>query len=355
MRVTGGRLGGRRLRVPRGDRVRPTSDRVRESLFARLGDLSGCRILDAFAGSGALGIEALSRGAAEAVFVEHSGPVAAVLAANLDSLGLSEANRLVRGEARSALRSLARAGERFDRIFLDPPYGSSILPEVLSLVPPLLAAGGQVVLETARRDPLPSPAGLVILDARRYGDTLITRLVAATSQEGSQDPMSVPGGAERVALFPASFDPLTNGHLDVIHRSLKVFDRLIVAIAHNVAKSGTFSVEERLDMLRSVLVREPRVEITAFEGLLVEFCRQAGASTIVRGLRAMSDYEYEFEMALMNKHLNPEVETLFMMTSQAYLYVSSSRLKELVRFGGDVSDFVPPLVEKRLREKLHPA
>jgi pantetheine-phosphate adenylyltransferase len=167
--------------------------------------------------------------------------------------------------------------------------------------------------------------------------------------------MSVRGASERVALFPASFDPLTNGHLDVIHRSLKVFDRLIVAIATNVAKSGTFSVEERLDMLRTVLAREPRVEITAFEGLLVEFCRQAGASTIIRGLRAMSDYEYEFEMALMNKHLNPEVETLFMMTSQAYLYVSSSRLKELVRFGGDVSDFVPPLVEKRLREKLHPA
>jgi len=166
--------------------------------------------------------------------------------------------------------------------------------------------------------------------------------------------MSDSAGRDRVALFPASFDPVTNGHLDVIRRSLTLFDRLIVAVAHNVAKSGTFPVEERIEILRSVLAGEPRVEVTAFEGLLVEFCREKGASTVIRGLRAMSDYEYEFEMALMNKHLNPAVETVFMMASQEYLYVSSSRLKELVRFGGEVSDFVPPLVEKRLREKLHP-
>ncbi|NNL67888.1 MAG: pantetheine-phosphate adenylyltransferase [Myxococcales bacterium] len=164
--------------------------------------------------------------------------------------------------------------------------------------------------------------------------------------------MSDSGSGGRVALFPASFDPVTNGHLDVIHRSLALVDRLIVAVAHNVAKSGTFPVEERMDILRSVLGDEPRVEVTAFEGLLVDFCREAGAGIVIRGLRAMSDYEYEFEMALMNKHLNPEVETVFMMASLEYLYVSSSRLKELVRFGGDVTDFVPPMVEKRLREKL---
>jgi len=158
--------------------------------------------------------------------------------------------------------------------------------------------------------------------------------------------------ADRVALFPASFDPVTNGHLDIIRRSLNVFDRLILGIAYNVAKSGTFSVEERLELLNGVLGDDPRIEITSFEGLLVEFCRKSGASTVIRGLRAMSDYEYEFEMALMNKHLNPDVETVFMMASQEYLYVSSSRLKELVRFGGEVSDFVPPLVGKRLREKL---
>ncbi len=164
--------------------------------------------------------------------------------------------------------------------------------------------------------------------------------------------MSDSADHEKVALFPASFDPVTNGHLDIIHRSLRVFDRLIVGIAHNVAKSGTFSVDERLDILASVLADMPGITITSFQGLLVEYCREAGATTVIRGLRAMSDYEYEFEMALMNKHLNPDVETVFLMTSQEYLYVSSSRLKELVRFGGEVSDFVPPVVEKRLREKL---
>jgi len=167
--------------------------------------------------------------------------------------------------------------------------------------------------------------------------------------------MSQPPGGARVALFPASFDPVTNGHLDIVHRALKVFDRLIVAVATNVEKSGTFDLEERLEMLSAALSGDPRVEITSFEGLLVDFCRRCGAHTVIRGLRAMSDYEYEFEMALMNKHLNPEIETLFMMTSQQYLYVSSSRLKELVRFGGDVKDFVPAIVEKRLREKLCPS
>ena len=178
MRVTGGRLGGRKLRVPRGSRVRPTSDRVRESLFARLGALTGCRVLDAFAGTGALGIEALSRGAEAAVFVEQAPAVLSVLRANLDALAPGAVVRVVRGDARSALRRLARAGERFDRIFLDPPYGSEILAEVLPLAAPLLSDGGQLVLETARRNPLPSPSGLVILDARRYGDTVITRWVA---------------------------------------------------------------------------------------------------------------------------------------------------------------------------------
>ena len=156
--------------------------------------------------------------------------------------------------------------------------------------------------------------------------------------------MSDSGSGGRVALFPASFDPVTNGHLDIIHRSLRVVDHLIVAVAHNVAKAGDFTVEERMEILRSVLGDEPRVEVTAFEGLLVDFCRESGAGIVIRGLRAMSDYEYEFEMALMNKHLNPDVETVFMMASQEYLYVSSSRLKELVRFGGDVTDFVPPSV-----------
>jgi pantetheine-phosphate adenylyltransferase len=162
---------------------------------------------------------------------------------------------------------------------------------------------------------------------------------------------AVPG----LALFPASFDPVTNGHLDLVHRARRVFPRLTVAVAHNVNKAGLFTVEERTELLREALADLPNVEITAFEGLLVEYARQIGASTLIRGLRATSDFEYEFEMALMNRHLHPEVETLFLMTSQQFFYVSSSRLKELVRFGADISEWIPPVVAKALREKLGPS
>jgi pantetheine-phosphate adenylyltransferase len=157
---------------------------------------------------------------------------------------------------------------------------------------------------------------------------------------------------ERVALFPASFDPLTNGHLDVVERALGIFDRLVLAVAFNIEKEDTFTKDERLAMLRSVFGDEPRIDVTAFDTLTVDFAMEIGATVIIRGLRAMSDFEYEFEMALMNKHLYPEVETIFMMASQKYLYVSSSRLKELVRLGRTVDVFVPAVVAKKLDEKL---
>ena len=160
------------------------------------------------------------------------------------------------------------------------------------------------------------------------------------------------GKSQRLALFPASFDPVTNGHLDILHRSLKVFDEVVVAVAVNVSKNSTFTLPERIAMLESTVGHEPGVRVTSFEGLMVDFGRRIGASCVIRGVRAMSDFEYEFEMALMNKHLYPEIETLFMMASQQYLYVSSSRLKELVRFGRDVSEFVPVQVAKQLRERL---
>ena len=156
----------------------------------------------------------------------------------------------------------------------------------------------------------------------------------------------------RKALFLASFDPVTNGHLDLIHRAHRVFPQLVVAVGTNVAKAGTFDLEERLDMLRTALSDLPDVEVTHYGGLLVDLAREVGATVVIRGLRAIADFEYEFEMALMNKHLSPEIETVFMMTSQDFFYVSSSRLKELVHFGADVSEWVPPIVVKYLREKI---
>ncbi len=164
--------------------------------------------------------------------------------------------------------------------------------------------------------------------------------------------MSDPNSNRRVALFPASFDPITNGHLDLIQRSRTIFDEVVLAVARNVSKNATFDAEERLELLRDVTRGMENVSVEVFDGLVVHYAEQIGASAIIRGLRMMSDFEYEFEMALMNKHLSPGVEIVFFMTSQEYLYVSSSRLKELVRFGASIDEFVPPVVAEALKRKL---
>jgi pantetheine-phosphate adenylyltransferase len=158
----------------------------------------------------------------------------------------------------------------------------------------------------------------------------------------------------RIAVYPASFDPITNGHLDLIDRACHIFDDLIVAVAQNVDKKGIFTVEERIEMVRKTLDDRPGIRVDVIESLLVDYARKHGARFVIRGLRALSDFEYEFEMALMNAHLNPDLETIFLMTSERWFYVSSSRLREIVSFGADVREFVPEIVNQRLREKLAP-
>ena len=158
---------------------------------------------------------------------------------------------------------------------------------------------------------------------------------------------------EKVAIYPGSFDPLTNGHVDIISRGARLFDRIVVAILLNIEKAPLFSVDERVDIARDVFRDNPNVEVDTFDGLLVEYARRKRASVIVRGLRAISDFEYEMQMALMNRHLNPDVETVFMMPAETYTYVSSRLVKEVVALGGSVTNLVPSLVESRLREKRH--
>ena len=154
------------------------------------------------------------------------------------------------------------------------------------------------------------------------------------------------------ALYPGSFDPVTCGHLDLVERALALFDGVTVAVAENISKQPVFSLEERLALLREVLPNDPRVRITSFRGLVVDFCRQNGFRVVLRGLRTVSDFEYEYQMALTNRHMLPEIETVFVMPSVRYSFISSTLIKDIVRNGGDVSDFLPPAVEKRLRERL---
>ncbi len=155
-----------------------------------------------------------------------------------------------------------------------------------------------------------------------------------------------------IAVYPGSFDPPTNGHCDIIKRSSKLFDKLIVAVAENPAKKYFFSVEERIAMLREIVREYDNIEVTHFEGLLVEYADTIGAVTIIRGLRALSDFEYEFELALMNRHLNSNVDTIFMMTDEHYSFIRSSLVREVARLGGDISDKVPPVVERYLKERF---
>lgn len=159
----------------------------------------------------------------------------------------------------------------------------------------------------------------------------------------------------RVALFPGSFDPFTNGHLDLARRAAAMFDRVVIAVAYNPAKASLFTPEERVVMIRDAVRGLSNVTVIHFTGLLVDRARAVGANALVRGLRAVSDFEFEFQMALMNRRLEPAIETVFLMPSQEYTYLNSTLVKEVARFGGRVRGLVPPLVERRLREKLGPA
>jgi len=154
-----------------------------------------------------------------------------------------------------------------------------------------------------------------------------------------------------VAIYPGSFDPLTNGHVDIIQRGARLFDRIIVAMLINMDKSPLFTLPERVEIAREVFHGTANVEVDTFDGLLVDYARRRHATVIVRGLRAISDFEFEMQMALMNRRLNPEVETAFMMPAEQYTYVSSRLVKEIVALGGSVTGLVPATVERRLREK----
>lgn len=157
---------------------------------------------------------------------------------------------------------------------------------------------------------------------------------------------------KRVAIYPGSFDPLTNGHLSIIRRGLEVFDGLIVAIANNTKKAPLFSVEERRAMLLAATCNDPRIEVDSFQGLLVDYARSRGVKVVIRGLRAVSDFEFEFQLANMNRKLDPNIDTMFMMTGEEEFYISSHLVREVAAFGGDVHGMVPEAVYRGLKAKF---
>lgn len=157
--------------------------------------------------------------------------------------------------------------------------------------------------------------------------------------------------SQKIAIYPGTFDPLTNGHLSIINRALKLFDKLIVAILINPQKEPLFSTEERIDMLQEILIDKPNVEVDTFNGLLVDYAVKKNSNVIVRGLRALSDFEYEFQLALMNRKLNRDIQSVFLMTDYKWFYISSTIIKEAARYGGDIEGLVPSIVSNKLKKK----
>ena len=159
---------------------------------------------------------------------------------------------------------------------------------------------------------------------------------------------------KHIAIYPGSFDPVTNGHVDIVQRGTHLFDKIIVAILYNPNKQSLFSVEERMEMLQESMKEIPGVSFDTFGGLLVDYASKCGANAILRGMRAVSDFEYEFQLALMNRKLNRDIQTVFLMTGLRWIFTSSSIIKEAAQFGGDIADMVPPIVNRKIKEKFSP-
>ena len=336
MRIISGTARGTRLApVPRG--VRPTSDRVRESVFNSLGQFFGGDALDLYAGTGALGVEALSRGCHRAVFVEKDRRALAVVRENLRRARLADRAEFVASDVGRALDRLLTDGRQFSLIFADPPYkiAASEVGAVLSWLGALLVPGGRVVIESGE-----APAGGWVGTkgvTRRYGGTYVTIL------ERSEITMIV-------AVCPGSFDPVTAGHLDIIRRASKIFDHVVVAVGANLRKKPRLPAVERARLLEKVTAGIENVSVELMDGLLVNFAREQGARVIVKGLRAVSDFESEFEQAQLNRTMYPELETVFIMASAEHSFLSSSAVREIAALGGEVRGLVPEGILETVRE-----
>ena len=227
-------------------------------------------------------------------------------------------------------------------MFLDPPYAPERrdnLDAILRAAGGILARQGVIVLEHARRAAAPARPGA------------LTRTRTVVSGDSALSFYELHESMPTLAIYPGSFDPLTNGHVDIISRGARLFDRIVVAILVNAEKAPLFTIAERVEIARAVFTDQPNVDVDTFDGLLVDYVERRRAQVIVRGLRAVSDFEFELQMALMNQKMNPKIDTVFMMPAERYIYVSSRLIKEVFALGGRVHGLVPDMVEERLREK----
>ena len=352
MRITGGTLSGRTLQVPR-EGVRPTQDRVREALFASLAPrLPGARVLDLYAGTGALGLEAWSRGAADVVWVERDRRTFEYLERNVTALCVDGGStQCLRMDVHRFLKRPPAGLGAFDLILADPPYlddpGLEQLGNVLSAVRAhsMLTLGGLFAYELAGAGEGSFP-GWREVRCRKYGRT---RVLIFTRASSPQEDIRM----NNHGIYAGTFDPMTLGHLDLVQRAAKIFVNLTVAVAreHVGKPSPLFTLEERIALVKEAVEPVGNVSVDEFDGLLVDYARAKGARLLVRGLRAFSDFEYEFQMALTNRRLAPDIETIFLMPKPDYSYVSSSVVREVAQFGGEITQFVPAHVAAAVERK----
>lgn len=350
VRIIGGAWKRRVLPVVEVEGLRPTPDRVRETLFNWLnhvfgGDLRGLSVLDLFAGSGALGFEAASRGATDVVLVESNPLAIASLEAArsmLDATGID----IRQGDATATARALREAGRQFDLVLLDPPFGRRWIEIALPLAAALCKPSGCIYVEAeaAMSEATWAAFDLELYRADKAGEVFYHLLRRNKKNEKET--------AMLVAVYPGTFDPLTRGHEDLVRRASKLCQRLVVGVADSRNKHPFFTLEERVDIAREVLSHYPNVTVAGFSGLLKHFVEEHEATVVIRGLRAVSDFEFEFQMAAMNRYQMPSVETVFLTPSDQYMFISGTIVREIAILGGDVSKFTFPSVEKWLKEKV---
>ena len=337
MRVITGSARGRRLKTPEGMDIRPTTDNVKESVFNILQfDIEGRRVLDLFAGTGQLGIECLSRGAREVVFIDQSRDAVKIIKENLKTCGFSAP--VLQQDALAYLNGCGK----FDLILVDPPYDAGLYETVLDKINSfdILSDGGIILCESRREtDParnarsLPETQGVPL----RQGE-------AQSVQQG--EPLM------RTAICPGSFDPITLGHLNIIARAAQIFDHVVVCVAANATKtSPMFTVEEKVEMVRRAVAPYANVSVEVNTGLLAEFARRYEGSVLIKGLRAASDFDYEFQMDLINKRINPALETMFLTADQRYTFLSSSIVREMAHYGAELKGLVPDEIIGLIEEK----